>query len=87
MTRYRVEVTPRADKDLGAVRDRVLKARLMRAIDGLGDIPRPPGCLKLVGELDQWRVRVGDWRITYTLDDGVLVVLVVRVAPRGGVYR
>lgn len=87
MTRYRVEVSPRADTALVAVRDRILKARLMRAIDSLGDSPRPPGCLKLVGALDQWRVRVGDWRIAYTVDDGVLVVLVVRVAPRGGVYR
>lgn len=49
--------------------------------------PRPEGCLKLVGEDDEWRVRVEDWRIVYRIDDGVLVVLVVRVGPRGGVYR
>ena len=87
MTRYRVEVSPPADKDLGAVRDRVLKTRLMRAIHALGDAPRPPGCVKMVGRSDEWRVRVGDWRIVYRVDDGVLVVLVVTVAPRGGVYR
>lgn len=87
MTRYRVEVSPPADKELAAVRDRVLKTRLMRAIFALGDTPRPPGCVKMVGRPDEWRARVGDWRIVYRVDDGVLVVLVVTVAPRGGVYR
>lgn len=86
MKRYRVEVSPVADKQLAKVKDRVLKARLMRAIYELGDDPRPSGCLKLVGETDQWRVRVGDWRIVYRIEDGRLVVVVVRVAPRSGVY-
>jgi ParE toxin of type II toxin-antitoxin system, parDE len=45
------------------------------------------GVRETVGDLDQWRVRVGDWRIVYRVDDGVLVVLVVTVAPRGRVYR
>ena len=64
----------------------MLNLRLKRAIAKLGDAPRPPGCRKLVGEVDQWRVRVGDWRIVYRIDDGVLVVVVVTVEPRGGVY-
>ena len=86
MSRYRVEVLPGADKQLAKVKDRVLKARLLRAIYELGDDPRPNGCLKLVGEVDQWRIRVGDWRIVYRIEDGRLVVIVVRLAPRGGVY-
>jgi mRNA interferase RelE/StbE len=86
MKRYRVEVSPIADKQLARVKDRVLKARLMRAIYDLGDEPRPSGCLKLVGETDQWRVRVGDWRVVYVIEDGQLVVLVVRVSPRGRAY-
>jgi mRNA interferase RelE/StbE len=86
MKRYRVEVSPGADKQLARVKDRVLKARLMRAIYDLGNEPRPSGCLKLVGETDQWRVRVGDWRVVYVIEDGRLVVLVVRVSPRGGAY-
>jgi mRNA interferase RelE/StbE len=87
MKRYRVEVSPGADKQLARVKDRVLKARLLRAIYQLGDEPRPLGCLKLVGETDQWRVRVGDWRIVYRIEDGRLVVVVVRVAPRGRAYE
>ena len=62
MSRFRVEVAPAADKQLAKVKDRVLKARLLRAIYELGDEPRPTGCLKLVGESDQWRIRVGEWR-------------------------
>ena len=39
------------------------------------------------GSGDDWRIRVGDWRVVYRIDDGRVVVVVVRVAPRGGVYR
>ncbi|MFC3088226.1 type II toxin-antitoxin system RelE family toxin [Tabrizicola soli] len=83
---YRVELSPEAKKNLRRIRDRRLHDRLVAAIDELGTDPRPPGCLKLVGEVNQWRVRVGDWRVVYLIEDGRLVVLVVRVSPRGGAY-
>ena len=87
MTVYRIEMTPRSLKDLRAIRDRRLHDRLTTAIARLADNPRPVGSRKLVGEVDQWRVRVGDWRIVYGIEDERLVVLVVTVAPRDGVYR
>ncbi|MCB6178242.1 type II toxin-antitoxin system RelE/ParE family toxin [Rhodobacter sp. Har01] len=87
MTRYSIDYAPKAEKQLRAVRDARLALRLKRAIDLLAENPRPDGCLKLVGEVDQWRVRVGDWRIVYVIEDGRLLVLVVTVAPRGGAYR
>lgn len=83
---YRIELSPEAKKNLRRIKDRRLHDRLIAAIAGLATDPRPPGCLKLVGELDQWRVRVGDWRVVYVIEGGRLVVVVVRVAPRGGVY-
>ncbi len=86
MTSYQIEYTPLATKQLKAIRDKRLSAPIKRAIEKLSLNPRPPGCLKLVGEVDQWRVRVGDWRVVYAIEDGRLVVLVVRVAPRSGVY-
>lgn len=86
MTRYHIEYTPTANKQLRNIRDARVSAPIKRAIEKLSADPRPPGCLKLVGELDQWRVRVGDWRIVYRIEDGRLVVVVVRVAPRSGVY-
>ena len=47
----------------------------------------PVGVRKMAGGKGEWRIRVGTWRVVYRVDDGALVVLVVRVAPRGGVYR
>ncbi len=50
---------PRREKQLRAIRDARVATPIRRAIEKLADNPRPPGCLKLVGEVDQWRVRVG----------------------------
>ena len=87
MTLWHIDLSPGAEKDLRRIKDRRLHKRLTDAIGELGTDPRPVGSLKLVGEVDQWRIRVGDWRIVYRVDDGVLVVLVLTVAPRGGLYR
>jgi mRNA interferase RelE/StbE len=87
MTRYQLDYEPKARKQLRAVRDVRLKAALKEALEGLITDPRPHGCLKMSGFKDHWRVRVRDWRIVYRIEDGRLVVLVVTVAPRGGVYR
>ncbi|MBL9047478.1 MAG: type II toxin-antitoxin system RelE/ParE family toxin [Tabrizicola sp.] len=86
MSEYRIDYTPQANKQLRAIRDARVSTPIKRAIEKLAQNPRPPGCLKLVGEVSQWRVRVGDWRVVYVIEDGRLLVLVVRVAPRGGVY-
>lgn len=83
---YRTILSPEAKKNLRRIRDRRLHDRLIAAIADLATDPRPPGCLKLVGEVNQWRVRVGDWRVVYVIEDGRLVVLVVRVSPRGEAY-
>ena len=87
MTLWHIDLSPGAEKDLRRIKDRRLHKRLTDAIGELGTDPRPVGSLKLVGEVDQWRIRVGDWRFVYRVDDGVLVVLVLTVAPRGGLYR
>lgn len=86
MTRYTVTIDRPAQKQLRAVKDRRLRNALQQEILALAEDPRPHGCLKLVGQKDHWRVRVGDWRIVYRIEDGRLVVVVVRVAPRSGVY-
>ena len=87
MTRYTVRVDTAAEKQLAAVRDRILKTRLTLAIARLGDDPRPPGVKKMAGTDGFWRIRVGDWRIIYRVEDVQLLVLVIKMAPRGGVYR
>ena len=60
---------------------------LQAALAGLTVDPRPPGCLKLTGGVDQWRIRAGDRRVVYRVEDGRLVVVVGGVGPRGKVYR
>ncbi|MDX2055276.1 MAG: type II toxin-antitoxin system RelE/ParE family toxin [Polyangiaceae bacterium] len=58
----------------------------MHRQDSLADEPRPSGAKKLV-ESDYWRVRVGDYRVVYSIEDSVLVILVIRVGHRRDVYR
>jgi mRNA interferase RelE/StbE len=63
-----------------------LRDRIAAAIDGLADDPRPRGSVKLAGRND-YRVRVGDYRIVYAVDDDERLVLVARIAHRREVYR
>jgi mRNA interferase RelE/StbE len=86
VTKYRLDYEPQARRQLRAIKDRRLLVAIERALAGLMDDPRPHGCLKLAGQKDHWRVRVGDWRIVYRIEDGRLVIVVVRVAPRSGAY-
>jgi len=86
VTRYLVRFDPNATKQMRAIRDNRLRLPLERAIFALAEDQRPSGCRKLVGSVDEWRIRVGDWRVIYRIDDGVLVVIVVTVAARSGVY-
>ncbi len=86
MTRYTVELDRDVRKDLYAMRDIRLRDKLEAVILSLADDPRPPGVKKLVGKRDLWRIRVGDWRVVYRIEDCRLVVVVVAVGGRGGVY-
>jgi mRNA interferase RelE/StbE len=64
-----------------------LRRRILARLHELESDARPTGCKKLTGYRDLYRIRVGDWRITYAIKDAELIVLVVEVAPRGGAYR
>lgn len=64
-----------------------MQKRLAAAIDMLAADPRPPGAKRLAGAVDLWRIRVGNHRIVYTIEDDVLVVLVVELGHRRDVYR
>jgi len=82
---YAVEVKPSARKELEALPDQVL-ARMIAKLESLRENPRPPGCKKLKGYRDQWRIRVGAWRAVYLIDDKARLVSVTRVAHRREVY-
>ena len=78
---YRVELTPRARRDLKNLSVQI-QSRLRPHIEGLAENPRPHGIKKLAGEDDTYRIRVGAYRILYQIQDEILLVLVVRIAPR-----
>ncbi|MGE5442270.1 MAG: type II toxin-antitoxin system RelE family toxin [Bacteroidota bacterium] len=82
---YAVDLGP-VRKDLRALDDKT-RRRVLRAVMTLEANPRPPGAKKLRGESDLWRVRVGDYRILYSIEEARLVVLVVKIGHRREVYR
>ena len=82
---YRVDIRPAAVRALRKV-DHQDRPRIQAAIALLARDPRPPGARTLRGR-DGYRVRVGDYRILYTVDDGVLVVVVVTLGHRREVYQ
>ncbi len=85
MERYNIVVKRSVAKDLRAIPKKDVK-RIIATIRGLADEPRPPGAKKLSGQ-DHYRIRQGNYRILYTIEDEKLVVCVVRVGNRRDVYR
>ena len=83
---YRIRTSADAEKQLAKL-DSSARVRVARKIDELAENPRPAGTKKLKGSSDLWRVRVGDYRIVYSIFDDVLLVLVVTVGHRRDVYR
>ena len=86
MASYRVLIKPSAAREIEAVDQKKVRQRIVKTILALAVEPRPVGCEKLAGENERYRVRVGRYRIVYSIADE-LVVLVVRVAHRKDVYR
>ena len=86
MVKYSLEIELSAQKELDALDD-VVFTRIDRRILALEDNPRPAGCKMLKGYKDQWRVRVGDWRVVYIIDDTAKLVTITRVAHRREVYE
>jgi mRNA interferase RelE/StbE len=81
-----VVFTDASKKFLKKLRDAALLDRLLAAAEKLSADPRPPGCRKLAGTSDRYRIRVGDYRIIYRVDDGKVTVLVLLIGHRREVY-
>ncbi len=82
---YSLLILPSAQKELAHLPDREFE-RVRDAISDLSETPRPPGCLKLSGR-DGWRIRVGDYRVVYEIDDKAQTIIVQHVGHRRDVYR
>ncbi len=81
----KIEFHPDVYKQLQQLPRPVFAAALGRII-GLADEPRPTGVVKLVGSASDWRIRIGQYRIVYTIDERVDVVTIMGVAKRSDVY-
>lgn len=84
--RYQIRLAPGAERQLRKLQKKEQR-RIGRRIDALAEDPRPVGVEKLSGEDDFYSIRVGDWRIIYTIEDDILVVLVLKVGHRRDIYR
>ena len=87
MEKYSVLVAASAGKELEAVDGKANRARIVKAIRALAMNPRGAGTEKLSGADGRYRVRVGDFRVVYAVDDNERIIDVVRIGHRREVYR
>ena len=85
MAKYKITFKKSVLKDLKSIPSPDIK-KILSCIDALADNPRGNGCIKLSGK-EQYRVRQGQYRILYQIEDSKLVVLIIKVAHRSRVYK
>lgn len=78
---YRVEISRKATKQVKGLPKKI-QEQVRTQIRALADNPRPGGITKISGRVDLYRVRVGDYRILYEIQDKVLLILVIEVGHR-----
>lgn len=83
---YRIEFKPAARRQFASL-PRGVQERISPEIDTLAVNPRPPVAVKLEGADNLYRIRKGDYRILYQIQDQILLVLVVKIGHRKDVYR
>ena len=83
---YRILLERSAERDLRRL-SAEMHERMIAALRGLAANPRPPGCRKLTGSQNDWRIRVGDFRVVYEIADAIRIVRVNRVRHRREVHR
>ncbi len=86
MDEYSVVFARSARKELVALPAK-LAQRVLTNIEGLQRDPRPPGCKKLEGSVNLWRIRIGHYRVLYAIDDEHRIVDVIAVRHRRDAYR
>ena len=86
MASYNVRLLRSTEKDLRKIQKSRLPA-ILEAIEALKENPRPTGCRKLVGSESAYRIRLGDYRVIYTIEDTIRIVEIDRIRHRKDVYR
>lgn len=83
---YEVYLERAAERDLRRLPVETFH-RIVPCIRALAENPRPPGCRKLTGSENDWRIRIGDYRVIYEIDEGEKAVRVFRIRHRREAYR
>ena len=83
---YRITLAPAAARQLRKF-DPQVRRRIQAALELLSSHPRPPAATQLVGGAGEWRIRTGDYRIVYEIEDEQLLVLVLRMGHRSEIYK
>ena len=86
---YAIELTKGAYRDLQRIKrgDKAAHRRILEAVSGLERDPRPPGYRPLTATTDSFRIRVGQYRVIYRIQQEKLVISIFRVGVRGDVYK
>jgi len=85
MKRYQVVLSRSAEKELSALPGRAI-SKIIPVLKSLEDDPRPPGCKKLKGFTNLWRVRIGNYRAIYSIEDVILLVDIRDIGHRKDIY-
>ena len=83
---YEVYLERAAERDLRRLSEETFH-RIVPSIRALAEDPRPPGCRKLTGSDNDWRIRIGDYRVIYEIDESEKAVRVFRIRHRREAYR
>lgn len=83
---YKIEFVKSAEKALLSLPDKTI-AKIFEAIEKLGYNPFPPGYKKLRGYTNRYRIRAGDYRVLYIIENDKLVILIIKVGHRKDVYE
>ena len=83
---YEVSLEHRAERDLKKLPGEIFY-RIIPYIKALSEDPKPSGCRKIKGSKNDWRIRIGEYRVIYEIDERVKAVKVMRVRHRKDVYR
>ena len=87
MASYKITIKKSAARELQGIPGRKDRQRLVARINALAGNPRPVGAEKLSGTRDQYRIRQGNYRVLYEIEDEVLTVYIVKIGDRKDVYR
>lgn len=86
MSEYAIVFARSARRELEKL-PKPLASRILTKIESLSGIPRPHGCRKLEGEENLWRIRVGDYRVLYAIDDRQKLIDIIAIRHRRDAYR